>query len=610
MDFGGRSTLTFTIDNTTDCGECAPDITNLSFTDILPVGMVVANPALASTDCGAPQMPATLIAVPGTSVISLAASGVFFPAVPALASESTCTVTVDVIGGAVGSLGNVTSDLLLTIGNTQKSAGKAAAVLEVEGSDSLLDLGKQFIDDPVAPGGTVTAEFTVTNRSRSDSATGITFEDDLEATLAGLAPNLPPSPDPPCGAGSSLAFGMGVLTLSGGSLPPGSSCTFSVELSVPAEAVPGTYPNTTGPVSGDVGGSPETGNSASDLLFVVSFPVLTKKFTDDPVGAGGTVKLEFTITNTSLVSTLSNIGFVDELTDNTSAPGGGITVGNGFLPYPVTISSPTLPTAACGGTLSLVSLGTERQGLQLTGGSLEAAGAMGEDSCTFSVTVDIPEGLAGGTYTNTTEEISAVLDDVGGTPTVVGPPASDDIVVVAAPRLTKEFTDDPAVPGGTVTLVFTLENLDPDNAAGAIAFSDDLGATLPGLTLTSVTGNTCGGTVTGVGTDMFGYSGGTLAAAASCAITLELTVPGMVGGTYGNTTSQVTATVAALTAASPAASDNLVVAGLLLSKEFTDDPVIPGDTATLRFTLDNSGRGRRHLHHVHRQPGCDPPGHT
>ena len=52
-------------------------------------------------------------------------------------------------------------------------------------SEQLL-LQKSFTDDPVAPGGTVTLEFTLTNMDASQAATGLTFTDDLGAALAGL----------------------------------------------------------------------------------------------------------------------------------------------------------------------------------------------------------------------------------------------------------------------------------------------------------------------------------------------------------------------------------------------------------------------------------------
>ncbi len=585
--FGGRSTLTLLIDNSLN----GSSVLNLNFTDVLPPGMVVASPSNKSTTCGTATIPPTLTAKSGTSSIILAASGT--GGFPAVAAGATCSVMVDVIGGAIGSLGNVS-------GNVQADfvdAGKAAAVLTVTGFEDLLTIEKDFLDDPVAPGGMVTLRFTITNRSRVDAATGITFSDTIDPLggLTGIVPTLPPTPNPPCGAGSMLTFGSGALTLTGGTLAPEVSCIFDVKLTLPAGATPGTYTNTTGAVSGDVGGEPETGNTASDLLFVEAFPVLTKEFTDDPVGAGGTVTLEFTITNPG-ASAMTDIEFLDELTDGSGGFPPDPT--SGFLPFPVSVTLPPVPDPPCGAgsSLALVSAGTDRQALELTGGSLAASDGMpgGPDECTFSVTVDIPVELPPGTYTNTTEEITATA----AMATVTGPPATDDIVVVAAPQLSKEFTDDPAVPGGMVTLEFTLQNLDPDNAASAIAFSDDLGATLTGLTLTSVLFNDCGGTVSGVGTDMFGYTGGSLAAddgvpdmgPDQCTIRVELTLPGSPpGGTFGNTTSEPTATVAGVAAASAAAEDDLVVAGLQFSKEFVGDPVIAGGMVTLRFTFQNLG---------------------
>jgi uncharacterized repeat protein (TIGR01451 family) len=580
VEFGSRSTLTFTIDNSRN-GSPAQYV---AFTDTLPAGMAVANPANASTDCDYLSSP-TLTAVPGTNIISLLLGGV--------GAEGNCTVSADVIGGAIGSLGNVSGDLVSGF-PTSISSGKAAAVLEVTGFGDLLELAKEFTDDPVPPGGTVTLDFTVTNKSRDNSAAGITFVDDLEATLSGLTPTLPPTPDPPCGAGSSLSFSLGVVTLAGGTLPPGGSCTFSVELSVPGGAVPGSYPNTAGPVSGDVGGSPEVGNVAGDLLFVVSFPILTKEFTDDPVAAGGTVTLEFTITNPETTSVMSGIAFVDELTAGSGDSGAT----PGFLPFPVSVGLPPTPDPPCGpgSSLALVSVGSDRQGLELTGGSLASAGAMG-DSCTFSVTVDIPLGVAGGTYINTTEEISAVLDDFAGTPTVVGPPASDTIVVASAPTLVKEFTDDPVSPsGGPVALEFTLlydpELPAPD--ATVIAFTDDLTAlapAVPGLVAASVDTNTCTGSTIDISTPtLIDFSGGTLAPGASCMVSLTLTVPAASPvGFHTNTTSDVTATVGGIAASNNPAEDDLLINALVFTKEFTDDPVIAGGTANLRFTLENVG---------------------
>ena len=61
-------------------------------------------------------------------------------------------------------------------------------------------------------------------------------------------------------------------------------------------------------------------------------------------------------------------------------------------------------------------------------------------------------GAAAGTYVNTTSVITASVD----AETLTGNPASDSFGVLSAPVLSKEFTDDPATPGGTVTLEYTI----------------------------------------------------------------------------------------------------------------------------------------------------------
>ena len=99
-------------------------------------------------------------------------------------------------------------------------------------------------------------------------------------------------------------------------------------------------------------------------------------------------------------------------------------------------------------------------------------------SCTFQMTLQIPVNAAAGTYTNTTSTITGDLDtcDDGCTDPVSGPAASDDLVVVGGPHLTKTFVDDPVLPGDSVVLAFTLTGGEPGAPAiDAIAFTDYLG---------------------------------------------------------------------------------------------------------------------------------------
>ena len=59
-----------------------------------------------------------------------------------------------------------------------------------------------------------------------------------------------------------LAAGSGSITLTGGTIPAHSSCTFRIKVT---GSVPGNYTNTTGFVTSTNGG---TGNKASDKLMI------------------------------------------------------------------------------------------------------------------------------------------------------------------------------------------------------------------------------------------------------------------------------------------------------------------------------------------------------
>lgn len=552
VPMGGRSTLTFTIDNSLNTSSAFL----LTFTDNLPTGLEVADPANASDTCNASST-GVVTATAGTGVISYSDGSV--------GANSTCTVTVDVVATGSGALENVTSEFTSVQGFTALSSGKASATLEATRED--LSLIKSFVDDPVPPGETATLEFTIRNFDRSSSATDISFTDNLDATLAGLVAAGLPAADV-CGAGSTLS-GTSVLSLSGGNLGPGGSCTFSVPLEVPPGAVAGAYTNTTTAITGDVGGAPVEGNAASDVLFIESVPTFTKSFTDDPVASGGTTTLEFTITNTNLNSLLTDISFTDNL--DQMLPG----------------LEPALPEDGfCGQGSSIVAIPPEYPGepliLSMTGGNLPPRG-----SCTFPVMLGVPQDARNGVYPNTTSVLMGLIE---GEVPVEAPPASDSLVVVAPPVLRKSFTDDPVAPGDTVTLEFTLTHSEsaPGDASG-ISFTDDLDATLAGLVATGLPAHD----ICGVGSQLSGtstltFTDGTLAPGESCTFSTTLQVPTLAApGHYPNATEEVTATVDGLELSGVGAADALDVAGLTFTKEFIDDPVIPGDTTTLRFSIDN-----------------------
>ncbi|MCP4250734.1 MAG: hypothetical protein GY778_27160, partial [bacterium] len=599
---GGTSTLIFTIDYSAFGGQGGPQFVpfgaeNLEFTDILPGGVVVGNPANETTDCLGGVFPPVITAVPGTDSIALFSGFV--------GAGSICTVEVDVTAAAVGLYENVSGELF-SGDDPPVSSGFATATLDVPNAFLI----KSFTDDPVPPGGTVTLEFTVNNPSRDFPATDIAFTDPIDplGLLTGLVPG---ETLPKAACGGTLDFAAGTLIFSGGMLPAGGSCVFEVLLGVPLAAPAGTYTNTTTAVTATIDGAGVVGNTAADNLVVSAAPLFTKEFIDDPVGAGGAVTLRFTITNTSPDAGLTDIEFTDDL--NTAIPG---LAANGLVSGTPPSQTPVPLVDVCGvgselNALVLVDIPpifiADPTILVLTGGSLAPAGSMG-DSCTFDVTLDVPMGVPTGSYTNTTSEIDGVLADcplgnppggeVCSTP-VTGLPASDDLQVIGAPEISKDFIDDPVAPGDTVTLEFTLSYpAEAPAPATDITFTDDLGALVPALT--GVTANLpaspdppCGAgssLVGSAGDTLLTFAGGTLAPGESCTFSVTLNVPvSASAGPYLNQTSNIVATVSGMTTVGGQAEAELTVAGLTLTKQFTDDPVLAGATVTLEFAISNDG---------------------
>ncbi len=577
IKLGAPSRLTFTFDNTLNTNR----VGNLNFTDYLPVGLVIASPANSSTDCISASAPnTTLTAISGTNQITLVARGnTIFPGFEVLPIGASCTATVDVVATGIGVLINQSENLKVDF----IDSGFAVAPLDVT-SDKVV-FYKEFLDDPVPPGGLATLRFTMLNTDRNFPATSVAFTDNLAAmtpVLAGLIFDSLVSND--C-AGNVTGVGSTLIGFSGGTIPAQASCSIEVSLTIPAAANQGQFINTTSQLTSTIDGSGFMSSPAVAYLFVESIPTLTMEFlevgtfaTDPIVNSGDDVIIRYTVTNTSATSAATDITFLDELTD------GG--VNTGFFPFPLSM---VFPPTACGGTVALSFFDTDRQGLSLTSGNLTAAPAAGS-SCTFDVTVTIPSDMPVGNYQSTTGEITAAVDGA----TRIGNPASDSLTIVAAPSLTKSFINNTVAGGDTVTLEFTLahgENALTD--ATGITFTDDLSTVLGGLVAISPSAPNppcgAGSSLVGSAGDTFlTLMGGTLSPGSSCTFSVDLSVPlGAAIGTYINTTSGVSALVQGVTTTSNPASDDLSIAGLVFTKAYVDNPVIPGQATTLRFALDN-----------------------
>jgi uncharacterized repeat protein (TIGR01451 family) len=553
VDVGQPSRLTLTIDNSFGTA----NIQNISFSDPLPGGMAATSPSNFETDCtgfsvGSFTLPATIaLSEDGTS---LNAFGIY------LEAGASCAVSFDVIPElGAETLENVTS----TLGTQVGPSGFATATLNVNQPGEIF-LEKSFSNDPVGPGDMVDLTFTISNFSRDENMTGITFTNDLDATLSGLVAVDLPQNDV-CGTGSTLT-GTSTLTLTGGNLPSEGSCTFTVTLQVPVGASTGVYPNTTSTISANTSAGSITGAPAQDNLAIKVVPALTKSFGSTEATPGSTIDLEFSLTNPSNTETITGISFTDNLT--------------AFLSGTQVISGVGPNLCGPGSSFAAVAVSGD-QTLQFTGGNLPPGG-----NCNFTVTLSIPEGVPAGTYSNTTSLVSSV---VNGETTFSGG-SSDDLTLLPAPQITKSIVEGAILAGETATLEFTIDYTDEAAFdATNISFTDDLDAFLSGTLVSgALPANPCGAGSALTGTSTLELTGGTLSPGGSCTFQVTVQVPSeALPGLYTNTTSSLTSSINGIDASSPAGSDQLLISGLEATLSVLNNPVVAGDLATLEFSFEN-----------------------
>jgi len=548
-DAGATTTLEFTIassDGGTATGLSFSDDLNAMLAGTTAIGLPLSDP------CGAGS---TLSGSAGDSLLTLTGGNL-------AGGSCTFSVTLNVpAGAATGDYVNTTDALTGAGGVGDDAATATLSVLGATGQPPVVT--QQFIGGPFLPGETATLRTTITKGVTSDDITSIVFTENLSSALSGLAA-VAPLPVNPCGVGSALS-GTTFLIFVGGTLPSGTdSCIFDMTVQIPAGAASATYPVTISNLTSVVnGGAPFVGNPASAAL-VVEYVQLefAKSFTDDPVLPGGTVALEFTLTNPT-AQTVSDLAFSDDLDAMLSGAQAASATGN-----------------TCGG---MATSGFPASTFGYAGGSL-GAGA----SCTITLSVSIPGGAGIGSYDNVTSDLTGLA----GALAISATAASDTLLVTSAsaPTFSKSFDASNYFPGDTATLSFTITN--PDSGAlSNLSFTDDLNAMLAGAVATNLPlTDVCGSGSNLSGTSLVTLSGAALApSGGSCSFDVDVLLPALASpGGYSNTTSDLFQN--GLIVANPATA-NLTVNALPplgVSMQLVPSTIEQGQTATLIYTLSNA----------------------
>ncbi|MFN7622350.1 MAG: hypothetical protein ACK5RS_04305, partial [Acidobacteriota bacterium] len=241
----GTSTLSFTVTNPNN----STALNSVAFTDILPAGVTVTSGT--SSACGG--------TLTRTAPDTLALSG------GTIAASGSCTFNATVTVTTAGPKNNVSENVTSTEGGTNfTSTGYARATIT-----GVLppDIVKKFGANPIFAGSTTTLTFTLSNPNSDIALSGVGFTDTFPTTPGAMtvAPT-PGASTSGCGTPTfSPVAGSGSITLSGGTIAAGGTCTVSLNVATTGS---GTFANTSGAVTHLVNGVTVTGGTSTDSLVV------------------------------------------------------------------------------------------------------------------------------------------------------------------------------------------------------------------------------------------------------------------------------------------------------------------------------------------------------
>ncbi|MFN8558944.1 MAG: hypothetical protein U0531_16935 [Dehalococcoidia bacterium] len=291
---------------------------------VLPSDMAFASvPLVARAKTTTPEAAAAAASAMPQSLTYSAGSGwhaVGLAARSALAGE---TVTVNGTGGGftlpAGESTTITFDATIGAGFTGTTMPNQASVTATGGisvTSNLLQtpviqpptITKAFSPTSIVAGGTATLTFTLTNPNPSQSLSQVSFSD---AFPPGLQVHTTPGVVNTCGGTFSAPAAATTVSLSGGSIAAGLTCTVAVTVTGAAE---GDLLNTPGhPAAPDSLESDAGVAGPTATLRVINPPTIAKGFAPATIAVGGTSALTITVTNGSAAFGLTGAGFSDAL---------------------------------------------------------------------------------------------------------------------------------------------------------------------------------------------------------------------------------------------------------------------------------------------------------
>ena len=376
----------------------------------------------------------------------------------------------------------------------------------------------------------------------------------------------------PSGAGTAVVAGDTSITLTGGSIAGGGSCTLAVNVVAPGStgsAASRSYADSPGAI-GNARGLSGTPGAAS---LTVSSPVsISQSVSPSTVYSSEASTLTITITNASSTNALSIASFTDTVTG----------------PGTITLGAPSVTCA--GGTAGTVTA---------VGGTLTLTGAVAAAGATCAITVGT--SMTGtGTITSSSSGTSpATAMSTTGAGTVFVPSSSRTLAVITPATVTHTFSGGTLYTGDTTTLTITVTNASTANTLNITSLVETLSGpgaiTINGTPTVTCTGGTAGsvsvsGSVITLTGAVANVSNGTCVITASVSMALD--------GTYSSTTSASPGTAMSNGVAPTLSVTNTtnprtkaVSTPITVSQSFTSSTggnVRVGQPSTLTVTLNNA----------------------
>ena len=269
---GATSTITFTLTNPNGIA-----LTAAAFSDTLTNMFISATGAATGTCAGANGNNFT-----ANQSGMLNISGLTIPA------NGNCTVAIVIKSNTPGALPNSTTGV--TSNEAPTSAVSNTATLTVTASAPTI--AKAFAPASIASGGVSTLTITLTNPN--NGAITVTSVTDTFPTTpgSGLVRAVAPNASSTC-AGGTVSSTVGSVTLSGGTVPANSTCTFQIDVTAVSA---GTYNNT-------IGAGALTTNAGSNVMAATASLAVTPVANVSVVKSGpANIPWGTTITYTSTVT--------------------------------------------------------------------------------------------------------------------------------------------------------------------------------------------------------------------------------------------------------------------------------------------------------------------